>query len=160
RAPRRTGCIEEATVRIDVRDLTKRRQWALVLDGINLDIRQGEFLGLLGPSGSGKTTLLRILGGLDFPDSGQVLLNDVDALSLGFDERQIGFVFQHYALFNHMSVFDNIAFGLKVRSRRTRPPRQKIEERVRELLRLVQLKEMERRFPAQLSGGQRQRVAP
>jgi sulfate/thiosulfate transport system ATP-binding protein len=146
-------------VRIDVRDLTKRLQSTLVLDGINLDIRQGEFLGLLGPSGSGKTTLLRILGGLEFPDSGQVLLNDVDALTLGVDDRQIGFVFQHYALFNHMSVFDNIAFGLKVRSRRTRPPRAKIEERVRELLRLVQLKEMERRFPAQLSGGQRQRVA-
>jgi sulfate transport system ATP-binding protein len=146
-------------VRIDVRDLTKRLQSTLVLDGINLEIREGEFLGLLGPSGSGKTTLLRILGGLDFPDSGQVLLNDVDALTLGFEERQTGFVFQHYALFNHMSVFDNIAFGLKVRSRRARPPRQKIEERVRELLRLVQLKEMERRFPTQLSGGQRQRVA-
>jgi sulfate/thiosulfate transport system ATP-binding protein len=146
-------------VRIEVRDLTKRLQSTLVLDRINLEIEEREFLGLLGPSGSGKTTLLRILAGLEFPDSGQVLLDDRDALKLGFEERQIGFVFQHYALFNHMSVFENIAFGLKVRSRRTRPSRQEIEKRVKELLRLVQLKQLESRFPAQLSGGQRQRVA-
>jgi sulfate/thiosulfate transport system ATP-binding protein len=146
-------------VRIEVRDLTKRFESTLVLDRINLEIREREFLGLLGPSGSGKTTLLRILAGLEFPDSGRVLLDDRDALALGFEERQIGFVFQHYALFNHMSVFENIAFGLKVRSRRTRPSRQEIEKRVMELLRLVQLRELESRFPAQLSGGQRQRVA-
>jgi len=144
---------------IEVRDLTKRLQSTLVLDRVNLDIREREFVGLLGPSGSGKTTLLRILAGLEFPDSGKVLINDVDALTLGFEERQIGFVFQHYALFNHMSVFENIAFGLKVRSRRKRPSRKEIEARVRELLKLVQLKELENRFPAQLSGGQRQRVA-
>jgi sulfate transport system ATP-binding protein len=144
---------------IEVRDLTKRLQSTLVLDRINLDIRDREFVGLLGPSGSGKTTLLRILAGLDFPDSGKVLINGADALALGFEERQIGFVFQHYALFNHMSVFENVAFGLKVRARRKRPPKREIEERVRELLRLVQLTELESRFPAQLSGGQRQRVA-
>src|SRR5262245_39288380 len=144
---------------IEVRDLTKRLQSTLVLDRVNLDIREREFVGLLGPSGSGKTTLLRILAGLEFPNSGMVLIDDVDALTLGFEERQIGFVFQHYALFNHMSVFENIAFGLKVRSRRKRPSRDAIGERVRELLKLVQLKELENRFPGQLSGGQRQRVA-
>jgi len=146
-------------VRIEVKDLTKRLQSTLVLDRVNLEIREREFLGLLGPSGSGKTTLLRILAGLEFPDSGHVLLDNRDALTLGFEERQIGFVFQHYALFNHMSVFENIAFGLKVRSRRTRPSQPEIEKRVMELLRLVQLRELESRFPAQLSGGQRQRVA-
>jgi sulfate transport system ATP-binding protein len=146
-------------VRIEVRDLTKRFDSTLVLDRINLEIREREFLGLLGPSGSGKTTLLRILAGLEFPESGQVLIDGRDALNLGFEERQIGFVFQHYALFNHMSVFENIAFGLKVRSRRRRPARREIEKRVMELLALVQLKELEHRFPARLSGGQRQRVA-
>ena len=146
-------------MRIEVKDLTKRLQSTLVLDRISLEIREREFLGLLGPSGSGKTTLLRILAGLEFPDSGHVLIDERDALKLGFEERQIGFVFQHYALFNHMSVFENIAFGLKVRSRRTRPSRQEIDKRVMELLRLVQLRELEGRFPGQLSGGQRQRVA-
>jgi sulfate transport system ATP-binding protein len=146
-------------VRIEVRDLTKRLQSTLVLDRINLEIREREFLGLLGPSGSGKTSLLRILAGLEFPDSGHVLIDDRDALSLGLEERQIGFVFQNYALFNHMRVFDNIAFGLKVRPWRRRPSRLEIEKRVMQLLKLVQLSELENRFPAQLSGGQRQRVA-
>ena len=146
-------------MRLEVKDLTKRFESTLVLDRISLEIREREFLGLLGPSGSGKTTLLRILAGLEFPDSGEVLLDGRDALKLGFEERQISFVFQHYALFNHMSVFDNVAFGLKVRSRRRRPSRRDIEKRVMELLELVQLSALESRFPAQLSGGQRQRVA-
>jgi len=146
-------------VRIEVRDLTKRFDSTLVLDRISLEIREREFLGLLGPSGSGKTTLLRIVAGLEFPQYGEVLIDGRDALNLGFEERQIGFVFQHYALFNHMSVFENIAFGLKVRARRRRPSRQEIEKRVMELLALVQLRDLENRFPARLSGGQRQRVA-
>jgi sulfate transport system ATP-binding protein len=130
-----------------------------VLDHIDLEVREGEFLGLLGPSGSGKTTLLRILAGLEFPDAGQVLINEQDAFSLPFEARQIGFVFQNYALFNHMTVFENIAFGLKVRPRGKRPSRPVIERRVSELLQLVQLSGLEQRFPARLSGGQRQRVA-
>src|SRR5262249_36623872 len=134
-------------------------QSPLVLDRVNLDIREREFVGLLGPSGSGKTTLLRILAGLEFPDSGKVLINDVDALTLGFEERQIGFVFQHYALFNHMSVFENIAFGLKARSRAPRARPEEMEAGVGDLLNLVQLKELEPRSPARLWGAQRQRVA-
>jgi sulfate transport system ATP-binding protein len=146
-------------VRIEVKELTKRFESTLVLDRISLDIREREFIGLLGPSGSGKTTLLRILAGLEFPDAGSVLINDQDALALGFEERQIGFVFQHYALFGHMTVFENVAFGLQVRPRRKRPRRRQIAQRVLELLKLVQLKGLEHRFPGQLSGGQRQRVA-
>jgi sulfate transport system ATP-binding protein len=146
-------------VRMEVKDLTKRFQHTIVLDRINLEIREKEFLGLLGPSGSGKTTLLRIIAGLEFPDSGTVLLDDKDALALGLEERQIGFVFQHYALFNHMSVFENVAFGLKVRPRRRRPAPDAISNRVRQLMELVQLEAFEDRMPAQLSGGQRQRVA-
>jgi sulfate/thiosulfate transport system ATP-binding protein len=146
-------------VRMEIKDLTKHFEHTLVLDRINLEIREKEFLGLLGPSGSGKTTLLRILAGLEFPDSGAVLLNSKDALTLPIEERQIGFVFQHYALFNHMSVFENVAFGLKVRPRRRRPSPDAIRKRVQELMELVQLEAFEDRMPAQLSGGQRQRVA-
>ena len=144
---------------IEVKDLRKTFESTLVLNHVNLEIQEREFLGLLGPSGSGKTTLLRILAGLDFPDAGTVYLNGQDALALGFEERQIGFVFQHYALFNHMTVFDNVAFGLKVRPRRKRPAADVINKRVDELLKLVQLTGFESRFPVQLSGGQRQRVA-
>ena len=144
---------------IEVKDLRKTFESTLVLNHVNLEIKEQEFLGLLGPSGSGKTTLLRILAGLDFPDAGTVYLNGQDALALGFEERQIGFVFQHYALFNHMTVFDNVAFGLKVRPRRKRPATDVINKRVGELLELVQLTGFESRFPVQLSGGQRQRVA-
>src|SRR2546421_5765684 len=144
---------------MEVKDLTKHFERTLVLDRINLEIREKEFLGLLGPSGSGKTTLLRILAGLEFPDSGAVLIDGRDALTLGLEERQIGFVFQHYALFNHMSVFENIAFGLKVRPRARRPARAAIRKRVGELMELVQLEAFEDRMPARLSGGQRQRVA-
>jgi len=155
----RAAALGTSFVRIEVKDLTKRFEHTLVLDRINLEIREKEFLGLLGPSGSGKTTLLRILAGLEFPDSGAVLVDGIDALTLGFEERQIGFVFQHYALFNHMSVFENVAFGLKVRPRRKRPAPELIGKRVRELMELVQLEALEDRLPARLSGGQRQRVA-
>jgi sulfate transport system ATP-binding protein len=146
-------------LRIEVKDLTKRFEHTLVLDRINLEIRQKEFLGLLGPSGSGKTTLLRIIAGLEFADGGVVEADGRDVSTLGFEERKFGFVFQHYALFNHMTVFENVAFGMKVRPRGARPDKQAIADRVKELLELVQLGEFEDRFPAQLSGGQRQRVA-
>ncbi len=144
---------------IEVKQLIKVFETTLVLDRVDLEIRDREFLGLLGPSGSGKTTLLRILAGLEFPDGGTVTINERNALTLGFAERQIAFVFQNYALFNHMNVFENVAFGLKVRPRGKRPSRQEIESRVDELLELVQLEDFGDRFPAQLSGGQRQRVA-
>lgn len=114
---------------------------------------------LLGPSGSGKTTLLRILAGLDFPDSGIVLLGGSNATRMSARERRVGFVFQHYALFRHMTVFDNIAFGLTVRPRATRPDKTEIAERVYRLLSMVQLDGLGNRYPLQLSGGQRQRVA-
>ena len=146
-------------MRIEVKELTKRFEHTLVLDRINLEIRQKEFLGLLGPSGSGKTTLLRIIAGLEFADSGVVEVDGRDVSTLGFEERKFGFVFQQYALFNHMTVFENVAFGLRVRPRGARPDKQAIAVRVKELLELVQLGAFEDRFPAQLSGGQRQRVA-
>jgi sulfate transport system ATP-binding protein len=146
-------------LRIEIENLTKRFGSTLVLDSIGLEIREREFLGLLGPSGSGKTTLLRILAGLEFADQGQVLFDGRDAGTLPIEERQVGIVFQHYALFGHMSVFDNIAFGLKVRPRASRPSRREIRASVERLLELVQLERFGPRFPAQLSGGQRQRVA-
>src|SRR5215212_2094770 len=144
---------------IQVEELTKRFGSTLVLDRIELKIREDEFLGLLGPSGSGKTTLLRVLAGLDRPDEGRVLFDGVNVLDIEFEERPIGLVFQHYALFPHMRVFDNVAFGLKVMPRRRRPPKAEISERVERLLALVQLEGLADRFPGQLSGGQRQRVA-
>ena len=146
-------------MRIEVKELTKQFEHTLVLDRINLEIQEKEFLGLLGPSGSGKTTLLRIIAGLESPDGGVVEADGRDVSTLGFEERKFGFVFQHYALFNHMTVFENVAFGMKVRPRGARPDKQAIADRVKELLELVQLGEFEDRFPAQLSGGQRQRVA-
>ncbi|HKV13913.1 MAG TPA: sulfate/molybdate ABC transporter ATP-binding protein [Reyranella sp.] len=126
------------------------------LRGLDLEIRSGELIALLGPSGSGKTTLLRIVAGLEFPTAGHVYFGEEDATGLAVQERQIGFVFQHYALFRHMTVFDNVAYGLRVRRRGTTA---EIAERVRELLDLVQLAGIEARYPRQLSGGQRQRVA-
>ena len=129
------------------------------LHGVSLEIGDGELVALLGPSGSGKTTLLRILAGLDFPTAGRVLFAGQDALGLTVQQRHVGFVFQNYALFRHMRVFDNVAFGLAARPRASRPGKAEIRERVLELLRLVKLEGLDRRFPAELSGGQRQRVA-
>ena len=129
------------------------------LNGVSLEGRDGEFLALLGPSGSGKTTLLRVLAGLERPDQGRVLFDDQDFLALSARERGIGLVFQQYALFRHMTVAKNIAFGLSVRPAKTRPNRAAIKARVEELLALVQIEGLGGRYPAQLSGGQRQRVA-
>jgi len=144
---------------VAVHDLHKRFGTFAALNGVTIDTQPGEFLALLGPSGSGKTTLLRIMAGLDFPDTGAVFFDGDDVGSVPARERQVGFVFQHYALFRHMSVADNIAFGLTVRPRRSRPGNDAIAARVAELLELVQLGGMGKRFPSQLSGGQRQRVA-
>ncbi len=129
------------------------------LKGVSLAAADREFLALLGPSGSGKTTLLRILAGLEAPDAGEVSFRGQDLLALPARRRRIGMVFQHYALFRHMSVAENIAFGLKIRPRGERPVGAEIRRRVGELLELVQLSGLEKRYPAQLSGGQRQRVA-
>jgi sulfate transport system ATP-binding protein len=144
---------------IEIRHVTKRFGDFTALDGVDLDVRSGELVALLGPSGSGKTTLLRIIAGLEWPDDGRVMFDGTDALSRSVAERHVGFVFQHYALFRHMSVFENIAFGLRVRPRGRRLPEQKIREKVHELLELVQLKWLADRYPSQLSGGQRQRIA-
>ena len=129
------------------------------LKNVSLTIAKGEFMALLGPSGSGKTTLLRILAGLDTQDSGEIRFNAEDVSGVALRERKVGFVFQHYALFRHMSVFENIAFGLRARPRKQRPSEQEIRERVKKLLDLVQLGWLADRFPSQLSGGQRQRIA-
>lgn len=129
------------------------------LNGASFQAPQGAFVSLLGPSGSGKTTLLRILGGLEFADAGSVRFADLNWLDMPARERNAGFVFQHYALFRHMTVAENIAFGLKVRPRSKRPGRADIAFRVTELLHLVQLPGLGDRYPSQLSGGQRQRVA-
>jgi sulfate transport system ATP-binding protein len=129
------------------------------LNGASLTAPQGAFVALLGPSGSGKTTLLRILGGLEAPDSGNVRFADLNWLDMPARERKAGFVFQQYALFRHMTVAKNIAFGLEVRPRSERPSRADIKRRVEELLDLVQLQDLGKRYPSQLSGGQRQRVA-
>ena len=139
--------------------LAKQYTGVSALDGVDLDIASGELVALLGPSGSGKTTLLRVVAGLLAPDSGRVLFGDSDATRLSLRERNIGFVFQHYALFRHMTVAENIAFGLRSRPRARRPDKAAIAKRVRELLQLIQLPEHGERYPEQLSGGQKQRVA-
>jgi sulfate transport system ATP-binding protein len=144
---------------IRLNGITKRFGDYPALHGVDLEIKQGEFIALLGPSGSGKTTLLRIIAGLEFQDSGQVLINDEDVSDQPVADRGVGFVFQHYALFRHMTVAENVAFGLNVRKRRDRPAKSVIKARAEELLRLVQLEGLGGRLPAQLSGGQRQRVA-
>jgi sulfate/thiosulfate transport system ATP-binding protein len=149
----------DMTDMIQVDGLTKRFGGFTALDQVSLRVPKGKLVALLGPSGSGKTTLLRILAGLDFPDAGVIQLDGIDATSLQTRERGVGFVFQHYALFRHMTVADNIAFGLKVRKGATRPSKAVIAQRVEELLGLVQLDGLGKRYPAQLSGGQRQRVA-
>jgi sulfate transport system ATP-binding protein len=144
---------------IDVRGVSKAFGAFHAIRDIQLTVPTGQFLALLGPSGSGKTTLLRIIAGLDRPDRGTVFINGEDATAQSARGRNVGFVFQHYALFRHMSVFENIAFGMRVRPRRERPDEQRITARVNELLRLVQLDFLADRLPSQLSGGQRQRVA-
>jgi sulfate transport system ATP-binding protein len=144
---------------IEVRNLNKRFGATVVCDNLNLDIPDGELVALLGPSGSGKTTLLRIIAGLEVPDSGSVRFHGEDATRTDVRERNVGFVFQHYALFGHMTIFENVAFGLRVRPKATRPSDAEIKSKVMALLKLVQLDWIADRYPHQLSGGQRQRIA-
>jgi sulfate transport system ATP-binding protein len=144
---------------IQVTGITKRFGSFLALNNVSFTVKQGELLALLGPSGSGKTSLLRIIAGLEQPDAGSVLFDGDDATRRDPRDRGVGFVFQHYALFRHMTVFENVAFGLRVRPRGQRPTDGEITRRVNELLALVQLDYLGDRYPSQLSGGQRQRVA-
>ena len=144
---------------IIVRNLHKRFGSFAALDDVSLDFPPGELVALLGPSGCGKTTLLRVIAGLDHADAGQVVLQGEDVGAVGARERQVGFVFQHYALFRHMTVFENVAFGLRVKPRKARPSEAAIREKVHELLGLVQLDWLAQRYPSELSGGQRQRIA-
>ena len=147
---------------IEVHRITKSFGGFLALNDVSLTVPDGELVALLGPSGSGKTTLLRIIAGLEAFDSsheGAILFDGQNVARQAVGRRQVGFVFQHYALFRHMTVFDNIAFGLNVRPKRLRLPKDEIRARVRQLLRLIQLEALENRYPSQLSGGQRQRVA-
>jgi sulfate transport system ATP-binding protein len=146
-------------VSIEVINLAKTFGAFTVLDGINLHVRSGELVALLGPSGSGKTTLLRIIAGLEWPETGSVRFDGEDALERSIRERNVGFVFQHYALFRHLNVYENVAFGLRVKPRAERPPETKIAAQVEKLLDLVQIRWLADRYPHQLSGGQRQRVA-
>ena len=144
---------------IELRNISKRYPHFAALNNVNLNLKTGELVALLGPSGSGKTTLLRIIAGLEVPDQGQVLFNGAPTDALHVSERDVGFVFQHYALFKHMTVFENVAFGLRVKPRAERLPNAEIEEKVMRLLGMVHLEMMRERYPHQLSGGQRQRVA-
>jgi sulfate transport system ATP-binding protein len=144
---------------IEVRNVSKRFGTFAALKDVSLEVETGELLALLGPSGSGKTTLLRAIAGLETIDAGQVLFAGEDTTSQHVRERRVGFVFQHYALFRHMTIFDNVAFGLQVRPRRSRAAKSEIRDKVMELLKLVQLDWLADRYPHQLSGGQRQRVA-
>src|SRR5450830_683001 len=144
---------------IAVKQLQKRFGQFTALDNVSLEFPDGELTALLGPSGCGKTTLLRIIAGLEYADQGQILLDGQDASQQHVRERQVGFVFQHYALFKHMTIFENIAFGLRVKPRAQRPSEAQIKEKVQQLLELVQLDWLADRYPPQLSGGQRQRIA-
>jgi sulfate transport system ATP-binding protein len=144
---------------IEVLNIRKQFGTYEALRDVSLKIETGELVALLGPSGSGKTTLLRIIAGLELPDSGTVLMNGEDATKFTARDRHVGFVFQHYALFRHLTVFENIAFGLRLRPKSTRPPEKEIRDRVRKLIDLIQLGWLGDRYPNQLSGGQRQRVA-
>jgi len=146
-------------MRVTARNITKDFGTSAALRGVSVDIGSGELVALLGPSGSGKTTLLRIIAGLERPSAGTVLFGDADASNWPVQKRQVGFVFQHYALFRHMTVFDNIAFGQQVRPRHQRMGSAALRDKVMALLRLVQLDGFDGRYPSQLSGGQRQRVA-
>ncbi|WP_018149888.1 sulfate/molybdate ABC transporter ATP-binding protein [Leeia oryzae] len=144
---------------IDIQNISKRFGPFVALDNINLSLPTGELTALLGPSGCGKTTLLRIIAGMESADQGQVLFSGNDATHLHTRDRQVGFVFQHYALFRHMTVFENVAFGLRVKPRKERPSDAEIRQKVTHLLQLVQLDWLADRYPSQLSGGQRQRIA-
>ena len=144
---------------IHAQDITKKFGQFAALDHVNLQIPSGELVALLGPSGSGKTTLLRIISGLEFADQGTIFFDGEDITQRATRDRRVGFVFQHYALFRHMTVFENIAFGLSVRPRNRRPSKEVIRSKVHELLKLIQLNNLAGRYPHQLSGGQRQRVA-
>ena len=144
---------------IEVQHVNKTFGTFKALDDVSLNFPDGELVALLGPSGCGKTTLLRVIAGLEYADSGRILLDGVDATEKDVRQRRVGFVFQHYALFRHMTVFENIAFGLRVRPRRERPSEKEIRAKVTRLLDLVQLGWVANRFPSQLSGGQRQRIA-
>jgi sulfate transport system ATP-binding protein len=144
---------------IAVRSISKRFGNFVALDDVSLEFASGELVALLGPSGCGKTTLLRVIAGLEVPDAGSILFHGEDAAERDARERQVGFVFQHYALFRHMSVFENVAFGLRVKPRRQRPSDAAIKDKVMALLQLVQLDWLADRYPHQLSGGQRQRIA-
>ncbi len=144
---------------IEIDEIAKSFGTSAALHGVSLSIPSGALVALLGPSGSGKTTLLRILGGLEYPGSGRVLFDGQDATGMTVQERRAGFVFQNYALFRHMTVFDNIAYGLRARPRAKRPEKAEITRRVTKLLELIQLPDIGKRYPSQLSGGQRQRVA-
>ena len=144
---------------IELKTIVKKFGAFAALDGVDLRVADGELLALLGPSGSGKTTLLRIIAGLDWPDAGEVSFDGENALAHSAGDRQVGFVFQHYALFRHMTVFENVAFGLRVQPRAIRKDEAAIRARVKSLLDLVQLDWLANRYPSQLSGGQRQRIA-
>jgi sulfate transport system ATP-binding protein len=144
---------------IEIDEISKQFGVTAALHPVSLSLPSGALVALLGPSGSGKTTLLRILGGLEFPTSGRVFFDGKDATGLTVQERRAGFVFQSYALFRHMTVFHNIAYGLNARPRASRPTRSEIARRVTKLLELIQLPDIGPRYPSQLSGGQRQRVA-
>lgn len=146
-------------MQIEIDEISKQFGVTAALAPVSLSIPSGALVALLGPSGSGKTTLLRILGGLEFPTSGRVRFDGQDATGLTVQERRAGFVFQSYALFRHMTVFDNIAYGLNARPRAQRPTKAEVARRVTKLLDLIQLPDIGSRFPSQLSGGQRQRVA-
>ncbi len=144
---------------IEVRGISKQFGTHAALDGVSILVEPGEFVALLGPSGSGKTSLLRIIAGLEQPDAGSVHFHGEDATARDAKDRKVGFVFQHYALFGRMTVFENVAFGMRVKPRANRPPESEIRRKVEELLHLVQLDWMQDRLPSELSGGQRQRVA-
>jgi sulfate transport system ATP-binding protein len=158
-AGRISGSLTNSIVRIEAQSITKRFGSFTALSNVSLAVESGELVALLGPSGSGKTSLLRVIAGLDVANAGRVLFDGRDATHGSLRERGVGFVFQHYALFRHMSVFENVAFGLRVRPRRQRPCEQEVRQRVGRLLELVQLDVLGDRMPSQLSGGQRQRVA-
>src|SRR5580692_12372990 len=140
---------------ISIQHVSKKFGAFIALEGVSVECPAGQLVALLGPSGSGKTTLLRIIAGLEVADSGTVLFHDDDITKHSARDRNVGFVFQHYALFRHMTVFENVAFGLRVRHW----PDEKVGDRVRELLKLVRLEEKANRYPAELSGGQKQRIA-